>query len=762
MDKAYNHKDAEEKIYRMWEKNGYFAPRIDPSKKPFTIILPPPNASGKMHIGNVLMIAIEDVLVRWHRMKGDPTLWIPGTDHAGFETQTTFERKLRKEGKSRFDFDNKTLYKMINAFVQENKPLIEKQLRNMGASVDWSRYRFTLDEYVVKTVYNTFKKLIDEGFIYRGDYLVNYSFKWGTTFSDAEIQYKEQTDPLYYIKYRFADNPDEYIEVATVRPELIMVDTHIAVNPKDKKHELLVGRRVLNPLTDNPMDIITDEFVDPEFGTGIVKLTPAHDKNDFQVAQKLGLPIINVIHWDGKLNNKAGDKYHGKKVKDARAEIVSELIEKGLLDSNKTDENYTHQVPVDYRSGDYIENLILPNWFVKTETLKKPAYEAVKKGDVKIFPKWRQITYLRWMENMRDWAISRQTVWGIRIPVWYEISDYPDNIWVSWKNSSGNIQHGPLQIFLQAGESLGDIENGLQKLVALAGKDQPSFVISDKKPEDGKKYLPETDTFDTWFSSGQWIQATLGYPDSPDYNYFYPISVLETGWEIVTRWVSRMMMFGMYLDPQNRPPFSHVYLHGTVKALDGRKMSKSLGNVINPEEYIEQYGVDALRMGLIAGTANGKDFSFPKDRVIAYKHFANKLWNMARFMLLLEEEYGKEIPLYTSDFFEECFAEKKLGDEDKEIVLELKKLIKSVDNALEKFRFADASEFIYQFTWHTLADKYIESIKKREEKGVGLTVLRHTYITCLKLLHPFMPFVTEEIYGRLGLEGSIMVSDWPV
>lgn len=748
MDKNYDHKKVEEKIYQKWEEGGYFKPQIDPNKKPFTILLPPPNASGKMHTGNVLMIAIEDLLIRWHRMKGEPTLWIPGTDHAGTETQITFERELKKQGKSRFNYSRKELFQQIWEFVFSNKHQIENQLRQMGASVDWSRYTFTLDEKVVKTVHNTFEKMVDDNLIYRGDYMVNYCTKCGTTYADVEISHKERIDPLYYIKYERVNKVkgQQYISVATVRPEPIAEDTHLAVNPKDKKHASLIGEKVLNPLTQAEMEIIGDSFVDPKFGTGIVKLTPAIDKNDYEVARKHNLPINEILDLNGKMKG----KYQGLIVLDARKKAVEELEQKEAIE--KVNEKYEHSVAL-CKAGHNIEPMIMPNWFIKVDaphkSFKKPALDAVKTNKVNIFPKWREITYTKWIEEMHDWPISRQNVWGIQIPIWYQI-DNPAEFHVWFVDKQGKYHNGGLEEFLKQGIKLEEIQNGIQRVFALP---KVKWVFEkDKKTE--KEYLPETDTFDTWFSSGQWPLVTLGFPDAEDFKYFYPTSVLETGWEIIRLWVSRMVMFGIYLTGE--VPFENVYLHGIVRALDGRKMSKSLGNVINPEEYIDQYGVDALRMGLISGTANGKDFSFPKDRIIAYKHFGNKIWNMARFMLLMIEQYQKPIPPYTE------ILKKKLTAEDKTIIKSLNTLIASVNKSLEKFRFADAGEAIYQFMWHEVADKYIEQVKNREDKEVALSVLQYVYLTSLKLLHPFMPFITEEIFDLLTKsEKPLIIQPWP-
>ena len=752
MDKRYDHKKHEKEIYNMWEVGGYFTAKQDPKKTPYTIILPLPNASGKMHIGNVLMIAIEDLLIRWKRMQGYSALWIPGTDHAGFETQTTFERELKKKGKSRFDYDRKTLYSQIMKFVIKNKVLIEKQMKDMGGSFDWSRYAFPLDDRSVHTVINTFEKLEKDNMVYRANYIVNYSFKWGTTFSDAEIVYKKTKAKLYFVKYKILKrkgNDPEFITVATTRPETIFVDTHLAINPKDAHKEYLLEKQIENPLTGKPMNVIEDPFVDMEFGTGIVKITPAHDKNDFEVARRHKLEVINLITLDGKLNEKA-QRFKGLDIHKARGEIAKYLRNECKIE--KISDNYEHVVPVDYRSGDYVEQLVIPNWFVKVEKMKKMAYEVLEKGDLRIFPKWREVTYRRWVENMYDWAISRQIVWGIQIPAWYNVDENP-KIKVKFFNSTKKLIQTNLADALKD-YSLEEIEEGIQALFAPINA---KYIISKKRP--GKRFIQDTDVFDTWFSSGQWPLITLGYPDSEDFKYFYPTNVLETGWEIVTRWVSRMVMFGMYLT--KKPPFKDVYLHGLVRAIDGRKMSKSLGNVINPDDYLDEFGVDALRMGLISGTAGGKDFNFPRDKVIAYRNFANKIWNIARFMLMMIEKEGfkenKRLEPYSDAMY------KKLNGRDKAIIDKLLATIKKVNSNLEKYRFAQAGDTIYHFVWDDLASDYLEYTKGQDEKKIPLSVLMHVFSTSLKLLHPFMPFVTEAVWREIPKENTkpLIISKWP-
>lgn len=740
MDKKYDHKTQEPKIQKKWENAKVFIGKIDPKKKPFTIVLPPPNASGGLHVGNDLMLAVEDILIRWKKMQGYSTLWLPGTDHAGFETQVVFEKSLKEKGKSRFDFDRDSLYKAIWDFVQDNKGIIEGQIKSMGPGLDWTRYTFTLDEKVVSTVYNTFEKMVNEGLVYRDDYVVNYCPKCGTTFADLEVHHVERKSPLYYIKY----GP---LTVATTRPETKFGDVALAVNPDDGRYKSYVGKEIEfeDPLGKFKIPVIADKYVDPKFGTGVLKITPAHDKNDYEVGARHSLKVISVIGFDGRMNETAG-KYAGMDVKSAREAVANDLQKMGMIE--KIDENYENSIAVCYRAGHEIEPTVLPNWFVKVEKLKKPALDAVLNKEVRIYPRWREITYVRWMEEMRDWPISRQIVWGIRVPAWYNINENPD-LQVTFLSNKKERVSGKISELLQ-NYSFEEIEKGLQSLIAPKSA---KYIISSSNP--GEKFLQETDTFDTWFSSGHWPLVTLGYPDSEDFKYFYPTSVMETGWEIIRFWVSRMIMFGIYLT--GKPPFKDIYLHGLVRALDGKKMSKSLGNVIDPLDYIDEFGADALRMGLISGTANGKDFAFPRDKVVAYRNFANKLWNMARFMLMLMED--KKVPFFDGK------VTKDLNDMDKQILEELKKLIEGVNDSLEKYRFSEASDLIYQFMWHEVADKYIEHVKNREDKEVALSVFRYVFVTGLKLLHPFMPFVTEAIWEGLpkadGDADLLISSDWP-
>lgn len=740
MDKVYDHKTAESKWYQFWEDEGFFKPEINPEGKPYTIVLPLPNASGKMHTGNVLMIAIEDLLVRWHRMKGDATLWIPGTDHAGTETQITFERQLKKEGKSRFGFDRETLYQNIYQFVMENKHLIESQIRAMGASVDWSRYMFTLDPESIDTVYNTFIKMSEDGLIYKDDYMVNYCPTCGTTYADIEIDNEEAQRKLYFVKYQ-VESSDQYITITTTRPETIFADTGIAIYPRHPKYSKFAGLNVINPLTGATIPVFEDKRVVKEFGTGALKITPAHDPLDYEIGKENGLDILNSIDLNGRMT-KLARELEGIKVAEAREKSASKLQELGALEKI---EDYKNSVPV-CKAGHIIEPMVLPNWFVKVQRLKEPAHQAVKNGKVKIYPKWREVTYHRWMENMHDWAISRQNVWGIRIPAWYDVHNNP-LLQVTFLNTNKEIVTGTISDLMKD-YSLDEITQGLQKVIAPS---ECIYQISKTSP--GKDFLQETDTFDTWYSSGQWPLITLGFPNGEDFKKFYPTDVMETAWEILSKWVSRMIMFGIYLTGE--APFHSVYLHGVVKALDGKKMSKSLGNVINPEEYIQDFGTDALRMGLVLGNGNCHDFAFPKDKVIAIKHFNNKIWNMTRFVLMMIE--NDNIKISPLDQITSLISQ-----EDQAFLDLLNKTIVSVNQDLEKFRLADAGEKIYQFMWHEIADKYIESVKNREDKEIALSVLVYILKTSLELLHPFMPFITEELWQKLPHEGkSIMIASWP-
>ncbi len=674
--RAYNPKEVEEKIYNLWQKSGFFNPDKLPGKrkKTFTIIMPPPNANGSLHIGHAVFVTLQDIMTRYKRMQGFKTLWLPGADHAGFETQVVFDKKLEKEGRSRFEAPKEKLYQEILQFTLKNKKIMEEQLRKLGASCDWSREKFTLDKDIIKIVYQTFQKLKKDGLIYQGKRIVNWCTKHQTSLSELEIKYEERQNPLYYIKY----GP---FVLATVRPETKFGDTALAVNPKDKRYQQYVGKtiEVKGLLGLFKIKVIADESVDSDFGTGVVKVTPAHDPIDFEIGQRHNLEIRQIIDFYGRLNEKTGP-YVGLKVKEAREKIVVDLKQKGLLE--KIDYNYKHNLAVCYKCGTIIEPMVLDNqWFLKmTEkpksgplSLRDMAVKAVKNGKIKFIPKRFEKIFFHWMKNLRDWNISRQIVWGIKIP--------------DKKNTKGEV-------------------------------------------------------FDTWFSSGQWPFATLMTTKPGDFKKYYPTDVMETGWDILFFWVARMIMFGLYVT--KKVPFRHVYLHGLVRDKDRQKMSKSKGNVIDPLGVIDIYGADALRMALVTGNKPGSDSIIYEEKIKGYRNFANKIWNASRFVLTNLKGFDPKI-------------KPKLSKKDKKILRELNGFSKEISELMDSFKFHQAAEKIYHYFWHTFCDKIIEKEKSRlqgsnkKEKGASQYLLLEILKTNLKLLHPFMPFITEEIYQKLPI-----------
>jgi len=688
----YNAKEVEDKIYQLWEKSGFFNPDKLPSrhKKPFTIIMPPPNANGSLHIGHALFVTLEDIMIRYNRMKGMKALWLPGADHAGFETQVVYDKKLEKDGRNRFEIPKEQLYKEILEFTLTNKKVMEHQLKKLGASCDWSREKFTLDENIIKIVYETFEKLKKDNLVYKGKRIVNWCIKHQTSLSDVEIKYEERVDPLYFIKY----GP---LELATVRLETKFGDTGVAVNPKDKRYQQYIGKEIeveaINGKT--KIKVIGDEAVDMEFGTGVVKVTPAHDLVDFEMWQRHKDEIpgpVQVINKYGKLNELTGT-YNGMKVKEAREKIAEELAQKGLLDPAKTQHEYKHNVALCYKCGNVIEPMLLDNqWFIKmTEkpssgglSLRDGAVKAVKSKKIVFVPDRMEKVFLHWMTNLRDWNISRQITWGIPIP----------------------------------GDESGQV-------------------------------------FDTWFSSGQWPFATLKTTGPDDFKKFYPTNVMETGWDILFFWVARMIMLGTYATGQ--VPFKYVYLHGLVRDKDKQKMSKSKGNVIDPLGVVETFGADALRMALIVGNTPGSDPVVSEEKIRGYRNFATKIWNASRFVMMNLEGYDSN-------------AKAKLNVKDKKIIKDLQKQVKDISKEMDGFRFYTASEKIYHYFWHTFCDKIIEEQKVRlygadlKEKQNAQMLLLTMLSELLKLLHPFMPFITEEIYQQLPLRAKkecIMIEDWP-
>jgi valyl-tRNA synthetase len=674
------------------------------------------------------------IVIRFKRMQGFGATWIPGLDHAGFETQFVYEKHLAKAGKSRMDFDRETLYQDIYAFVQENSGLIYTQFKRLGFSADWKRSVFTLDPAVIAIVYKTFETMEAEGLVYRDNYIVNYCIHDGTSLAELEVKHVERQDPLYYVRYPLMDDPTTFVVVATVRPEPIYIDTHLAVHPDDKKNQHLIGKKVKNPLTNHDMTILADSYVDPEFGTGIVKLTPGHDANDFSVAKKHNLPIIQAIDHRGRMieiPNTLG--LHGLKVKEAREKVVGLLQEKGLIDH--IDETYTHSVITCYKCGRDLEPLTTPNWFIKVKDLKAEVKTAVETDQVKFYPKKFKRHMLSWLDVMHDWPISRQVVWGIRIPVWYKIDRNHDNITVTFLDTHKAAHHGSLKEFLQSGTSLDEIKKGLQQVIVIA-EETKRYVISDTEPTDGE-YIQETDTFDTWFSSGQWPLVTLQESEFPTH---FPTDFMGTLSDILKFWISRMILFSLHL--KKTVPFKNVYLWSMVADSKGVKMSKSKGNVINPIELIDKYGADALRMSILYGTPAGSKVILSEDKVRGMRNFSNKIWNAARFLQSLELETGD----YSHDPIVEGSIDQWIHD---------------VTNYLEQYKFDKAIEYLYTTLWHVYCDDYIEKAKKGL---ISKPVMDKAFRVLITLLHPFAPFVTEAIwqeYSQQSESSLLATTAWP-
>ncbi len=700
--KPYDSSATESRIYEAWEKSGLFNPDNLPNDgKPYTIVMPPPNANGDLHAGHALFITLEDILIRFKRMQGYKALWIPGADHAGFETQVVYEKKLEKEGRSRFSMDPKQLYDEILAFTLENKKHMEQQVRELGASCDWSREKFTLDQDVVEEVQKTFEKMFVDGLVYRGKRTVNWCSKHQTSLSDVETENIEEKSPFYYFKY----GP---FEIGTVRPETKFGDKYVVMHPddpryKDWKHgQKLEVEWINGPIT---ATVIKDSVVDMTFGTGVMTITPWHSQVDFEIAKRHGLDVEQIIDWRGKLLPIA-EEFTGIKITEARQKIVEKLASKGLL--IRIDDNYTHVAKRCYKCNTMIEPQMKEQWFVKMAPLAKMALESVNSGEVKFVPDNYEKIFRYWMENALDWNISRQIVWGIPIPAWFK------------NRGSGNEE----------------------------------IIISREKPaEDG--WEADADTFDTWFSSGQWPLIVTGFPNGKDYTTYYPTDVMETGHDLIFKWIPRMVIFGLYL--AKKAPFHTVYLHGLVNDAHGKKMSKSKGNVVSPFNLTGKYGTDALRMALVVGNTPGTDLALREDKVKGYKHFANKLWNVSRFVLMNTENIKlSPKPILTSS--------------DQKFIDDINQLVSDVTQDIEEYRIYMAAEKLYHYFWHTFADKIIEESKEKIKSGDAAISLSAKWTileilaTSLQLLHPFMPFITEEIYQFMPTKDSefLMVAKWPL
>ncbi|MFC1918488.1 valine--tRNA ligase [Chloroflexota bacterium] len=715
MPRAYEPGKVEQKWYKFWLEKGYFKPQIDPDKKPFVLIMPPPNVTGELHIGHALVATLEDIMTRWHRMKGEPTLWLPGVDHAGIATQVVVEQMLAKEGLDRHKLGREKTQERIKQWAESRRQAIAHQHQRLGASCDWGREHYTLDEGPSRAVRTAFVRLYEKGLIYRGERIINWCPRCATALSDLEVEHKDLTGHLYYVRYPLADSNKIFVTVATTRPETIVGDTAVAVNPEDKQFKAVVGKKVLLPAVNREIPIIADEAVDPAFGTGAVKITPAHDPVDFDVAQRRGLPLINILNPDATMNENAGP-YAGLDRFACREAILADLEKDGLLEKI---EPYSHAVGHCQRCQTVIEPIASKQWFVSTKPLAQPAIDAVLDGRITIIPSRFTKVYLNWMENIRDWCISRQLWWGHRIPVWYckdcgQLTVSVEDAEACSHCGSANIEQDP-------------------------------------------------DVLDTWFSSALWPHSTLGWPDdTEDLRYFYPTTVMETGYDILFFWIARMIMMG--LEDTGAIPFHTVYLHGLIRDERGDKMSKIRGNVLNPIDTLEAYGTDALRFAVSTGTSPGNDIKLTKSRLEAGRNFANKLWNATRF-LVRSIGAGRADTEIRWD---------SLAIEDRWILSRLSRTVSDVTSLMADFQFGEAQRQIYDFLWGEFCDWYIELAKIRlhsATEGVlsPLTVLVYVLETSLRLLHPYMPFVTEELWQNLKsslssgwkTDESIMVAPYP-
>ena len=710
--KPYNPKETEERIYKLWEESGFFNPDSLPTEryplnaKRFSIVMPPTNANGSLHAGHGLVMAVEDIMIRYKRMRGYKTLWLPGLDHAGFETQVVYEKQLEKEGRSRFAIEPKKLYEEILDFTLNNSANIKSQVRKMGASCDWSREKFTLDPDIVKTVYTTFKKLGDDGLIYRGNRIVSWCPKHQTSFSDLEIEDVEKTEPFYYLKY----GP---FTISTSRPETKFGDKYVVMHPKDNRYEKYKdGQKIELEWISGKITatVVKDEVIDMEFGTGVMTITPWHDPVDFEISERHGLLKEQIIDERGKLLPIAGE-FAGMSIVKARPLVVEKLKAKGLLE--KVDEKYKHVVRTCYKCGTTIEPQIRNQWFIKMKPLAEKALQKINAGEITYIPEHYKKITVHWLLNIRDWNISRQIVWGIPIPA---------------------------KICAACGSGFIDLENKIGTCEKCGGE-----------------LTPDKDTFDTWFSSGQWPFAVLEFPDGNDFKNFYPTDVMETAGEIIFFWVARMIMLGLYIT--GKVPFKIVYLHGLVLDAKGQKMSKSKGNVINPLDLTAKYGTDAFRMGLVIGNTPGTSLALSEDKIRAYKHFANKFWNIARFVI--ENTEGETTEAHFTEY----------SPKDAALQKELQTALSDVTVDMDAYRFYLAAEKLYHYAWHNLADRILEESKdilknaSLEEKRSRKQFLIHTLDKILRALHPFIPFVTEEIWQLwkqpTAKEQMLMVAEWP-
>jgi valyl-tRNA synthetase len=774
MAKSYDPAATEGRVYEFWERSGYFKPRVpppgDPPREPFSIIMPPPNVTGELHVGHALTDTVEDILTRWHRMLGDPTLWLPGIDHAGIATQNVVEKELAKEVISRHDLGRDAFEQRVWTWVGRFRPIISNQHRRLGASADWSREVFTLDDVPQLAVRTTFKKLFDDGLIYRGERLINWCPRCQTALSDLEVEHEEQNSSLWYIRYPLVERHDdagrphvgaESMIVATTRPETFVGDVAVAVNPKDERYAAMVGRTVLLPVIQREIPVIADDAIEMEFGTGTLKVTPGHDPVDFEIGQRHNLPRINAMNLDATLNAEAGP-YAGMDRFEARTVIVRDLEELGYL--VKT-EPHVLSVGVCSRCHTVVEPLMSWQWFVAMKQLAAPAIEAVRDGRTRFVPERFERIYLNWMENIRDWCVSRQLWWGHRIPVWYSGDDDGDRIIVTLRTPGAPAGAEPRVATYSQLRAEGVSHDEILRSGTWSAVEATPIVsieTPERSPSGGGHLLQDNDVLDTWFSSGLWPISTLGWPrENPQLDYWYPTSVMETGYDIIFLWVARMIMLGLY--HTGDVPFRTVYLHGTVRNEQGQRMSKSLGTGVDPLEVVEKYGADALRFTLITASGPGNDMRLSEQRVEAGRNFANKLWNAARFVLTMIGDTHVSVPPAPGA---------GTPIEDRWILSRVEALAERVNEQLARFDLGEAARQVYDFVWGEFADWYIEIAKVRArgasaEGPSPLAVLAHVLDRCLRLLHPFMPFVTEEIWQALtarvdGLdEPALIVAAYP-
>lgn len=707
---VYDPHAVEAKWYQIWENRGYFHAEVDSAKPPFCIVIPPPNVTGQLHLGHAMDTTMQDIIIRWRRMQGYNATWIPGMDHAGIATQARVEAHLRKtEGKSRYDFGREEFLNRVWEWKDEYGGIILEQLRRLGASCDWDRERFTMDEGCSRAVREVFVDLYEKGLIYQGDYIINWCPRCSTALSDIEVEHEDTNGKLWHIRYPLVDGNGKYVVVATTRPETMLGDTALAVNPKDKRYQDLIGKSCILPLMEREIPIIADDYVDQEFGTGVVKITPAHDPNDFEVAERHGLPFILILDGEAKITAEGG-KYQGQDRYEARASVIRDLEAQGLMDKIV---DHEHAVGHCTRCDHVVEPLMSKQWFVRMQPLAEPAIKAVVEGESKFVPERFTKNYLNWMENTRDWCISRQLWWGHRIPVWY--------------CACGEI---------------------------IVSRTDPTTC-----PACGGTNLEQDpDVLDTWFSSALWPFSTLGWPEATkELEHFYPTSVLVTGFDIIYFWVARMMCMG--LEFMGEVPFHDILIHGLVRDPQGRKMSKSLGNGVDPIDVIEEFGADALRFSLIIGTSPGNDTRYREEKVEAYRNFANKLWNVSRFALMNLEGFTPQGQL----------DDLELSMADQWILSRYYRTIDETTRWLERYDLGEAARVLYDFVWTELCDWYVEMAKPslygrlgEGPKQVSQHVLWYVLEGTLRLLHPFMPFITEEIWQHLPHEGeTIMLAEWP-